>query len=276
MARRALWVVLLGAAAGCGDGTRAISTAKPVEEGRQEKAAVELTPEKKPDKSDPAAEAVVKAALDAHTGKKFELLQKLKSVRLVREGQVTMGGTSQVKQTWELYAGWPDRFRVKAEMPGPQVATLAWAGGGGWRHAVGVGKVVMSDKEVQDFRTDVTGEWLTLLFPLAEPETVVAPAPELKVNDRPAAGVRVWHPALSDAVLHFDKETKLLALVTYDGRESGQKVTKEVLVLGHGEFAGVTLPSKTVQKSNGKQLAEWTMTALEPKPQLDPKLFEEP
>jgi hypothetical protein len=261
---------------GCDTPPQTIATAKPVSSGDANKSAVQIIPGKAPEKSDPKAAELVAAAVAAHTGGKPELLQQLKTVRYVREGKVSAGGLAPADQRWEVHAGWPDRFRVRAEMPGPQVVTLVWTGKAGWRHAAGSAKIPMTEQEVNDFRHEVTGEWLELFFPLTDPATVVAPAEDAKVNDRPAAGVRVWHPSLSDAVLHFDKETKLLARLTYDGRETGQKVTKEVLVLGHKEFAGVKLPEQTVYKSNGAQFADWRLTAVEPMGMLDAKLFDEP
>ena len=137
-------------------------------------------------------------------------------------------------------------------------------------------KVPLTPQEFEDLRIESTGEWQLFLFPLTEPGAVVSLVDDAKVNDKPAVGVRVWHPSLSDAVLHFDKETKLLARLTYDGRENGQKVIKEVLVHGHTDFAGVKLPSRTAYKSNGAEFADWTLTAVEPMDQLDAKLFEEP
>jgi hypothetical protein len=269
-------MVAVGAVVGCDGAPQTIATARPVSTASTSKSSALITPEKAPDKSDPKAVELVAAAIAAHTGGKPEALQAFKTVRYVREGKVRAGGTAPADQRWEVHAGWPDRFRVRAEMPGPQVVTLAWTGQAGWRHAAGNPEIPMSEQEVRDFRNEVTGEWLELLFPLTEPAAVVALAEDAKVNDRPALGVRVWHPSLSDAVLHFDQETKLLARLTYDGRESGQPVTKEVMVLSHKEFAGVKLPERTVYKSNGTEFASWTLTAVEPLGSLDAKLFEEP
>lgn len=283
MTRRVVAVVaVVGAAVvavatvGCDGAPQPIPTAKPVSTGDANRAAVQIIPGKAPEKSDPKAAELVAAAVAAHTGGKPELLPQFKTVRYVREGEVRAGGLAPADQRWEVHAGWPDRFRVRAEMPGPQVVTLAWTGKAGWRHADGNPKIPMNEQEVGDFRVEVTGEWLLLLFPLTDSATIVAPAEDAKVNDKPAAGVRVWHPSLSDAVLHFDKETRLLARLTYDGRETGQKVTKEVLVRSHKDIAGVKLPDWTLYKSNGAEFADWRLTAVEPLGTLDAKLFEEP
>jgi hypothetical protein len=261
---------------GCDGAPQTIATAKPVSNDTVSKSVIQVLPAKAPEKSDPKAAEVVASVVAASTGGKPELLQKLKSVRYVREGKISAGGTAPADQKWEVHAGWPDRFRVRAEMAGPQVVTLAWTGRAGWRHATGNPKIPMTDLEVGDFRNDVTGEWLELLFPLTDPEAIVAPVEDMKVNDKPSVGVRLWHPVLSDAILYFDNETRLLTRFAYDGRETGKSVTKEVLVLSHKDFAGVKLPERTVYKSNGIQFAEWTLTAVEPLGSLDAKLFTDP
>ena len=49
---------------------------------------------------------------------------------------------------------------------------------------------VTTEQEVSDFRHEVTGEWLELLFPLTESAAVVALAEDAKINDRPANDLR--------------------------------------------------------------------------------------
>ncbi len=283
MGRRVAWaggVVLLGVlVAGCGDGVKTIQTARPIGEPESPKGVAELTPGQRPEKSDPAAAAVVTAAVNAHTNNQPGLLQKLKTVTFRREGAGTAGGPTPIRQKWEVYAAWPDRFRLKADLQssqGPQTVILACVGREGWRSAPPAGKIAMDPKQAEDFRVETTGEWLCLLFPLIDPATIVAPAAGDTVNGRPTDGVRLWHPDLSDAILQFDHETKLLAKVVFDGRENGQKVMKEILILGTKPYAEVTLAEKTAVKSNGNELADWTMTSLECLPAIDPKLFEAP
>jgi hypothetical protein len=267
--------ILAGVVVGCSGDPPPIQEAKKVG-GEEQKNEVDLTPGKAPDKSDPGAAAVVSAAVAAHTGNQSDKLNALKSITFTRTGPATFGGPLPVQQTWVSHAAWPDRYRVKVDIPGQPAITLGWAGAVGWSHIPGVGKKPMAPQEVKDFELDVTGDWLMLIFPLNEPAAKFAQAGDRSVNGKATTGVRIYHPALSDAVLHFDKETKLLALVTYSGREAGQKVTKEVQVFGSRQYGGITLPEKTVVRASGKLFAEWTMTTLEPVAMMDAKLFEEP
>ncbi|HET6573045.1 MAG TPA: hypothetical protein VFG68_05540 [Fimbriiglobus sp.] len=277
MTRGVSWAAVLAlATVGCDDVPRTIATARPVSTDPANKSASQITPEKAPDKSDPKAVEVVAAAVAAHTGGKPALLQQFKTVQYVREGKIRPGGSAPTDQKWEVHAAWPDRFRIRAEMPGPSTGIAAWTDHGGWRKGGAIDKTPMTPAEFKDMQLESTGEWLLFLFPLTEPGAVLAPVAEVKVGDRPADGVRVWHPRLSDAIAYFDRETKLLVRLTYDGREGGRKVNKDVRVLGLKEFAGVKLPERTAYKIDGVEIAEWTTTAVEPKAQLDSKLFEEP
>jgi hypothetical protein len=266
--------VLFGAAlGGCSREPPPLRTAREIHAEPTTTASVELPAAKPPAKSDPAAVAVVTAALNAHTSNQPALVQKLKTIRLTREGRILIG-PQPMKQ--EIQAQWPDRYRVHAEFTRTGgVITVGWSGETGWKQSP-AGSEPIAPAPLKDNQLDISGEWLSLLFPLAEPETIVATVADAEVNKRPAAGVRVWNPHLSDAILHFDKETKLLAQITYDGREQGRKVTKQVIVQSSRPFAGVTLPVQTVIKADGSDLAEWTVTSLDPQSSIDAKVFEKP
>lgn len=278
--RRLLWGVglLLGIGVaiglGCSDNQRTIQEAKPIDSGPTDKP-VELPPMSAPDKSDPAAKALVDDAIKAHTNGKPELLQKLKSVEYTREGQALAGGQLPITSKWLIHAVWPNRVRFHLEMPDRPIGILCRDGDKVWQASGGV-KMDPPADFANDFRIDATSEWLWMLFPLTEPSTVVATAAETVANDRPALGVRVWASGVTDAILHFDKETKLLVRMTFEGRESRRKVTKEIVISSHKTFHGLTLPDKMILKADGNVLAEWNTTAFDLRPTIDAKVFENP
>jgi hypothetical protein len=164
------------------------------------------------------------------------------------------------------------------EFPGQVVITISRTAQGGWTHsstAVPPTKVPMTAENFSDVRVDSSGEWLLLLFPLLDPKTIVATAPEKTILGKPAVGVRIWSPGIADSVMYFDKTTKLLVQLNFEGREDRQKVMKEILVLGSKSYSGVILPEKIAYKAAGNQLAEWTITNVEPGP-IDSKVFDNP
>ena len=275
-ARLAGLFVALGCV-GCGDAPRTIATAKKVADV-ESTAAVEIPAKAAPAESEPAAKALVAELLNAHTKGKPEAVRAFRSFENVRAGFVLSNTLDPMQQTWTLRGAWPDRFQIRAELSGQNTVVLSWAGDKSWRQGLNPQPGPAADLDAADLKTlkaDATGDWLLLLFPLLEPETVVASEPARKVGDRLCPGVRVWHPALTEAVLYLDPATKELAQITFNGRESQQVVVKEFIVLEVKETAGVRLPSRVAQNASGRQLADWTFTRLEPKTH-DAKAFEKP
>jgi len=269
-------LVGLGLLVGCSDTPPPIKEAAKVGGETEAPKLAVLAPRQRPERSDPIAAAIIEAAIKAHTGGKPEALQAFKSLKVSREGQGVVMTAEPVLQKWQLQMVWPDRIRYRLEMPQQQIGTLVRAGDIAWASGSGApGKQIMPIEQTAAFNLDTSWEWLWLLFPLTEPTTVFATDADAAPNSKPASGVRVWAKGITDAVLYFDKETKLLSQITFDGREGIQKVTKEVVVYGTKAFSGATLPEKMVLRSNGKYLCEWTVTGFEPTV-IDSKVFENP
>ena len=111
------------------------------------------------------------------------------------------------------------------------------------------------------------------MFPLADPTTVAVPAPEVAVNESPAAGAYVWSPALAPALVHFDKKTGRVARVVYRGRENNGEVLKEIRVREHREFGGVWLPTKFELRTNGRLFLDVEKQTFEIGKTFDPARF---
>jgi hypothetical protein len=272
--RRCVWLAVL--AVGCGESPRPITPAQAVKSETVDPVA-DLSDAPAPAASDPAAKQLLAEILAAHTSGKPDLLDALKGgFTLTRTGQVPSAPPALNPQTWTVVGGWPDRFRVKAALP-TQTINMARDGASYWRNhsLAGPAAVPMAAVEADDFRHETTGEWLALLFPLADPAIIVAPVPPATDRGKAVVGVRVWHPHLTAAIIHVEADTKLLARVSFAGREQGVPMTKEIVVLSRKAWAGVLLPERTVVKGMGKNLAEWTVTAFAPGA-ADGKLFREP
>jgi hypothetical protein len=266
--------------AGCNDAPRTIETAKPISPGVSSTQITELPKMDKPAKSDAKALEIITKAIDAHTGKAPDKLQKLKINKHVRDGSGILFTAQKMPMKWELWQAWPGRMRYRVEIPGQAVVVLgnnnreAWMSSSATLPPV---KMTMPSPSDDDFRVDATGDWLLLLHPLQHPACLAALLPETTVNSKACNSVRVWIPDLSDAILNFDKVSGLLVQVQFDGREQNKKTFKEFLILSHKEFLGVQLPEKLVYKSNGNELAEFTLKSVEALPEpLDGKLFTEP
>ena len=281
---RKLLVLLPLLAAGCDDRPIPIDRAPEIPSvvGVQQDKEL-LAPRAAPATSEPAAVELVAQAIAAHTDNHPERVGKLKTAEFKRTGMGRSVGPDPIYQVWAFDVAWPDRYHIRAELPAlNMVVTVGWSPAGGFRTATPINsptkaaKERMADKQVKDHRLDATGEWLWLLFPLVEPETVLAAAAAVEIDGKPHPGVRLWHPRLSTAVVHFDPDTKLLKRVTFEGHEDDKPVVKEFTVTECKEFAGVKLPLKMGQKWSGSEYANWTLESVTPREKLDAKLFEMP
>lgn len=262
--------------AGCAEEQRPIKVAKRVETQAAAAKPVEIPAMTAPAASDPAAAAVIRAALQAHTGGRPELLEKFKAPMSVkREGQMWNAGPYPMAVKWEAALAWPDRYRYTMLLPSGDTLLLAAAGDKVWRF-MGGQRLDLAGEEAKDVRESSSAEWLGFLFPLADPAARFAPAENTTVNEKPAVGVRVWAPKAVDAVLHFDAESKLLVQVSFNGREQGKDVVKQSVFLTHKPYHGVTLGDKTVLRVQGQNMYEWSTSVIELDAKIDPKTYEQP
>jgi hypothetical protein len=287
MTRRATWAVVavIGlTAAGCGDGTRTIATARPIDTGGTAQAVV-LPKDPPPTTSDPASRALLDEMLKAHTGGDPAKIERLRSVVVSRTGRVTLE-SGPGKATWEFRWVWPDKFRVRAETEGHPTLLIGRNGDTAWTAPAPLPgepaptKLPVGEPKIRGVMADSYGESLALLVPLVEPGVVVSPHTDLEIKDKDDkkkvfAGLRVSGKGYPPTVIHVDRETKLLAHFTYEGWEQ-TTVTKEVTIGGLKEFDGVKLPERLFIKWNGRDFAEWTVTGVEAQANHEPKLFEGP
>lgn len=243
-------------AAGCSTAPPPIREAAPVASEKLVQAA--FSPPAKPAASDPAAAKLVAAALAAHTGNDPAKLAKLKAVSLRRTAVAT--GADGVRGTldWRGDLLAPDRIRVEArQLAGTTVITLDARGASlSQMTPGGAVKQEIKDERLRDCRSQRSEEEFMLVYPLADPSTVAAPAPDETINGSAAAGAYVWTPALAPALVHFDKATGRIVRVVYRGWENTTELQKEITVRGHAQFDGVWLPTRFELRTNGKLFME--------------------
>lgn len=105
-----------------------------------------------------------------------------------------------------------------------------------------------------------------------------APLGEVKVEDRPAVGVKVSHKGHRDVNLFFDKETGLLAKVEARVKDemSGQEVKQETFYSDYKGIKGGKHPGKVVIKRDGQLYVEGENQDYKFAEKLDDSLFEKP
>lgn len=291
MTRRAAVAVLVGSvlAVGCDPEPPPVIEAKKKEAEKADQ--FELQPPPRPAQSEPAAAALLKEAMDAHTGGKPEQLDRFKSVAYTRTGKMEAPG-GLVESTWTFDLAWPDKFRLRTELKlakdgaaYTQLDTFALTPAGAWQARAETQsgqqpaekrqRMPMDAEFTRTLKAQMNEDATLFLFPLADPATVVSRGPDEMLNGVAVVGLHVWTPALEYALLSFDKKTKLLARVVYTGREMATNVVKEVVVTENQVFDGVKLPVKLTVKANRQNKGDWQKLTVTPGP-IDPKVFDTP
>ena len=108
---------------------------------------------------------------------------------------------------------------------------------------------------------------------------MLAPLPEIKVDNRPAVGVKVSHKNRADVMLYFDKTSGMMIKSEYPVKspeQKGKEVKQEAFHSEYKEVAGVQFPMKIVLKRDGKLFVEAENFDVKPVEKLDNKVFGKP
>jgi hypothetical protein len=219
--------------------------------------------------------AVIDKAVEAHGGEKA--LTKAQAV--VRRATGLMAILDKdVPFADELTAQLPDRFRLDLEagQGGQKVRVLlVFNGAKGWQ-STGGAVSELAPERLKELREDGYARWLTTLVPLKQEGIVLAPLPEVKVNDRPAVGVKASRKGFNDVKLYFDRETHLLVRTERRVGEGGVPLVREEIYGGHRAFDGVKMPTSVVQYDVGKKVLEITTASYRFPERIDESRFNRP
>ncbi len=106
----------------------------------------------------------------------------------------------------------------------------------------------------------------------------VETADEVKVDDKPAAGIKVTGPDKKDFTLYFDKESglpvKLVATVA--GFGNGEDFSQETTYKDYKDFDGIKKATKVESKRNGEAFIKSEITEFKLVDKVDPKTFSAP
>jgi outer membrane lipoprotein-sorting protein len=148
-----------------------------------------------------------------------------------------------------------------------------------WNKFADMTQAVEDKEQIAEAEEETHASRLTSLLPLLEKGYKLAPVGEVKVEGKPAIGVRVSHKGHRDVNLFFDKESGLLVKSEGSGKDfmaGGKEFTQETLYSQYKEVKGLKVPMKVVINRDGKKYVETEVTEIEPKEKLDDSLFEKP
>lgn len=224
-----------------------------------------MTPALLPAQDNP--QAVIEKAIGAHGG---ERLAKAKTLVRVAKGEIDSFPNA-VPFTGEAHLNLPEQGKWTFDMDrnGQKLlVALVLNKDKGWRASGGAAKD-LSKQELEDLRDEAHAAWLSTLLPIVQQRLDIAPLPESKVAGESVAGVKVVSKGRPDVRLYFDRRSGLLVKAEYKGKEGDLEVTKEYLYSGYKDYEGVKLPTKVLVQSNGKRVAEWTVSSYKLVDKLD-------
>jgi len=212
-------------------------------------------------------QAVLEKAIVAHGG---ERLLKAKTLIRTAKGLIESFPMA-VPFTGEAHLNLPEQGRWTFDMDrnGQKLlVALVLNKDKGWRASGGAAKD-LTKQELEDLRDEAHAAWLTTLLPIVQQRLDIAPLPDSKVAGESVAGIKVASKGRPDVRLYFDRRSGLLVKAEYKGKEGDLDVVKEYLYSGYKDHEGVKLPMKVLVQSNGKRVAEWTVTTYKLVDKLD-------
>jgi len=222
-------------------------------------------------RADDAADArtLIGKAIKAAGGK--DKLAKFKAQTFSEKG--TYYGAGQGMPYTGTYAvQWPDKFRMEIK----DVFTIVLDGDKGWIKFMGETKE-MNKEQLASQKESTAAQYATTLLPLEDKSYMLTMLPEIKVDGKPALGVKAVKKGIPDVSLYFDKTTSLLIKYSFRTKaEDGKEVTQDVYLSDYQDVDGIPISKKVVLKRDDKQFVEAEVSDVKILEKLDDKVFAKP
>jgi hypothetical protein len=222
--------------------------------------------------------AVVEKAIKAHGG--ADELAKDQAGTVKMTGKFYGLGEG-IPFTLTVYYQHPDKVRTdtEVEVMGQKFTVLQIINGDkGW---ISVNGMVMefNKDQIEAAKAQRHESEVTRLLPLRDKAYKLSPLGEVKVEGKPAIGVRVEREGRGDVNLFFDKETNRLIKIESRGRDPmapDQEFTQETYLSDYRKRDNVLMPHKMSMKRDGKLFVEAETTEATSTSKLDESLFAKP
>jgi outer membrane lipoprotein-sorting protein len=220
--------------------------------------------------------AVIDKALKAVGGE--EKLSKYHAGQNKNKGRLELFGG--LAFTQEVSYQLPDKIKESMHLDANgqkfDIVTV-YDGEKGWVSNNGVTQE-MDDRMTREVKEGVNLMRITRLIALKDKRYQLSPLDEVKVNDRPAVGVKVSTKDYRDVKLYFDKETGLPVKIerqTVDAM-SGREFAEERIITDYQEVEGIRVPKKVVVNRDGKKFVETEVVEAKLLDKLDAGTFAKP
>jgi outer membrane lipoprotein-sorting protein len=223
-------------------------------------------------RADDAADArtLIEKAIKASGGK--DKLAKFKAQTFSEKGTYYGAGQGQ-PYTGKYAVQFPDKFRMEIK----DVFTIVFAGDKGWIKFMGETKD-MTKEQLANQKESTEAQYATTLLPLEDKAYTLTMLPEIKVDGKPALGVKAAKKGMPDVSLYFDKATSLLVKYSFrtKSEEEKKEVTQDVYLSDYHEVQGIQISKKVVIKRDDKQFVESEVADVKLLEKLDDSVFAKP
>jgi hypothetical protein len=224
------------------------------------------------------AKEIIEKAIKAYGGQ--ERLAKMQASQFKTKGSIDILGGITFDQSASIQ--YPDKIKETTAMAvmGQNISvTSIFDGTKGW---IKVSDMVMDmdDKVLQAMKNAMYAMRISQrVFLLKnDKEFEISPLGEVKVNDRPALGIKISSKGQKDINMYFDKETGLMAKFehrTIDAM-SGEEIAEERIILDYQEVDGLKVPKKVMVNREGKKFLEAEVVEMKFVDKLDDGEFAKP
>lgn len=204
--------------------------------------------------------ALIEKSIQAHGGE--QNLAKLKTASVKARGTYSL--SAEIAVTMETVYQLPGRFKKieELELAGNKVTVITVLNGNkGWANAKGQ-TTELDAKLVTELKEGINHIRVMSLTPLRDKPFQLSPLGEMKVNGRPALGIKVAVGGYRDIKVYFDKQTGLIAKLERRASFAGKEGTMEITFLDYQEYDGLKYPKKATVHADGKKLLEYETTEL--------------
>jgi hypothetical protein len=223
------------------------------------------------------AKAVIVKAVKAHGGE--EAVTKYKAGQTKAKGKIELLGGLEFTQESSFML--PDKIKetVDMEVMGQKLHVVSVFNGSKAYIEANGQEVPVEDKIKEALKDGVYAMKVGRLVPLLkEKEFELSSLGEVKVNNKPAVGVRVASKGQKDISLFFDKETGLLAKVEHRtvDPQSGNEITEERIITEYTKTDGVPTPKKVTINHDANKFMEIEVLETKRLEKLDDSEFAKP
>jgi hypothetical protein len=222
------------------------------------------------------AKAILDKAIKAHGGE--DVLAKSLAGRIKSKGKIDILGG--IEFTQESAFMLPDKLRDSMEMEvmGQKIATLTLMNGDKISLKANGQDVPLDDNLKAEFKSVSQMLAVGRLVGLKDKKFELSPVGEVKVEGKPALGLRISAKGMNDITMFFDKDSGLMVKLDRRGVDpmTGQEFAEERIVQEYVKVDELPVPKRILVNRDGKKFLEAEILEMKFLEKIDENEFTNP